>query len=255
MKLVDGKTGLILRLGAMIVALLAGQQAMAIGTRAGTSVENTATVDYRVGTVDQTAIDSNTVTFVVDRRVDFDLTPLGGALVPVTPGETGAFFDFLLTNDSNSELDFSLDLQQLVGGSVRSATDDADMQQVDYAVSENATRIMRDDQVVHHVTGVHCLTSLDELDRVLASERGHRIWLLGDLNMLSDESASFTPAMKSRLREIATPWHYLGHDLNTLVRRIDPHSPVPAYRTKEAARHRDGDRHVQVLDGLEARSR
>ena len=135
MKLVDGKTGLILRLGTMIVALLAGQQAMAIGTRAGTEVENTATVDYRVGTVDQTAIDSNTVTFVVDRRVDFDLTPLGGALVPVTPGETGAFFDFLLTNDSNSELDFSLDLTQLVGGSVRSSTDDADMQQVDYAVS------------------------------------------------------------------------------------------------------------------------
>jgi 4-amino-4-deoxy-L-arabinose transferase-like glycosyltransferase len=127
--------------------------------------------------------------------------------------------------------------------------------QVDYAVSEKATRIMRGDQVVHHVTGVRCLTSLDELDQVLASEREHRIWLLGDLNMLSDESASFTPAMKSRLREIATPWHYLGHDLNTLVRRIDADPPAPAYRTEEAARHHDGDRHVQAVDGLEARSR
>ena len=138
MKLLDGKLGLALRLGTMIVALLAGQQAMAIGTRAGTSVVNTATVNYRVGTVDQAPIDSNTVEFVVDRRVDFDLAPLGGALVSVTPGETDAFFDFLLTNDSNSELDFTIDLNQMVGGTVRGATDATDMATVDYAVSANS---------------------------------------------------------------------------------------------------------------------
>lgn len=138
MKLLNGKTGLALRLGAMIVALLAGQQAMAIGTSAGTSVVNTATVDYRVGTVDQTPVDSNTVEFVVDRRVDFDLTPVGGALVNVTPGETDAYFDFLLTNDSNSELDFTIDLAQMVGGLVRGSTDDTDMLVVDYAVSANS---------------------------------------------------------------------------------------------------------------------
>ncbi len=138
MKLVDGKIGLSLRLGAMIVALLVGQQAMAVGTRAGTSVVNTATVDYRVGTVDQTPIDSNTVEFVVDRRVDFDLTPQGGALVNVTPGETDAFFDFLLTNDSNSELDFTIDVTEMVGGLVRGATDNTNMLLVDYAVSANS---------------------------------------------------------------------------------------------------------------------
>lgn len=138
MKLVEGRIGLSLKVGAIIIALLAGQQAMAIGTRAGTSVVNTATVDYRVGAVDQTPIDSNTVEFVVDRRVDFDLTPLGGALVNVVPGETDAFFDFLLSNDSNSELDFTIDVTEMVGGLVRGATDDANMLTVDYAVSANS---------------------------------------------------------------------------------------------------------------------
>lgn len=138
MKLETRRVGLTLRLGAMIVALLTGQQAFAIGTRAGTEVENTATVNYRVATIQQTAIDSNTVTFVVDRRVDFDLTPLGGALVPVSPGQTDAFFDFLLTNDSNSELDFSMLLAQMVGGTVRGETDNGTMQTVDYAVSANS---------------------------------------------------------------------------------------------------------------------
>jgi len=99
---------------------------------------NTATVDYRVGTVDQAPIDSNTVEFVVDRRVDFDLAALGGALVTVTPGETNAYFDFLLTNDSNSELDFTIDVNEMIGGLVRGATDNTNMLTVDYAVSANS---------------------------------------------------------------------------------------------------------------------
>ncbi len=181
MKLVDGRIGLSLRLGAMIVALLVGQQAMAIGTRAGTSVVNTATVEYRVGTVDQTPIDSNTVEFVVDRRVDFDLTPLGGALVTVSPGETDAFFDFLLTNDSNSEVDFTIDLAQMVGGSVRGSTDDADMATVDYAVSANSVANGDTDPVRNGPQFV------DEL----AADDGIRIRVFGDaaLTMLNGEVA------------------------------------------------------------------
>jgi len=135
MKLVSRKTGLILRLGVLASALLFGQQAMAEGTRAGTSIENTATVDYEVAAVAQTQLSSNTVEFVVDRRVNFTLTELGGALVEVTPGVNDFFFDFLLTNTSNSDIDFIVTLAQLVGGTVRGETDDADMALVDYAVS------------------------------------------------------------------------------------------------------------------------
>ncbi len=137
MKLVDGKISLTLRLAAVATALLFGQQAMAIGTAAGTQVDNTVSVDYDVSGVDQTDLTA-TVSFVVDRRVDFDLTAMGGALVPVTPGQNDAFFDFMLTNDSNSPLDFNLLLTELVGGAVRTGTDDANMGAVDYAVSANS---------------------------------------------------------------------------------------------------------------------
>ena len=136
MKLVSGKTGLMLRLGVLVTAMLFAQQAMAEGTRAGTSIENTATVDYSVATVAQTQLPSNTVIFVVDRRVDFTLTEIGGALVNVTPGVNDNFVDFLLSNTSNSDIDFNVAFAQMSGGDVRiGQADDADMVTMDYAVS------------------------------------------------------------------------------------------------------------------------
>ena len=134
MKLVYGKTQRFVRLGVAVAALLFGQQAMAVGTAAGTVIDNTVTVDYEVNNVNQNDLNAS-VSFWVDRRVDFDLTLLGGALVPVAPGETDAFFDILLSNDSNSPLDFNLLLTQLDGDPVRASTDGANMQTVDYAVS------------------------------------------------------------------------------------------------------------------------
>ena len=134
MKVVNRKIGLILRLGAVVAALLLGQQAMAIGTDAGTSIDNTVNVDYDVGGIDQTDLTS-TVSFVVDRRVDFTLTQLGGALVPVIPGQNDAFFDLLLTNTSNSTLDFNLVLDQAGVVTVRGVPDTADMTAAEYAVS------------------------------------------------------------------------------------------------------------------------
>jgi len=137
MKLVSGKTGLLFRLGVLVTAMLFAQQAMAEGTRAGTSIENTATVDYSVATVAQTQLPSNTVIFVVDRRVDFTLSAMGVALVPVTPGVNDYFVDFLLTNTSNSVIDFNVALLQMVTGvEVRTGQDDdADMATFEYAVS------------------------------------------------------------------------------------------------------------------------
>ena len=134
MKVVNGNTGLMLRLGMTIAALMLGQQAMAVGTPAGTSIDNTVNVDYEVDGINQTDLTS-TVSFVVDRRVDFTLTPLGGALVDVIPGANDRFFDLLLTNTSNSPLDFNLLLTQLAGGTVRGVADTADMNAAEYAVS------------------------------------------------------------------------------------------------------------------------
>ncbi len=143
MKLFNVRTSLAFRLGALVAALLLGQQAMAEGTRAGTSIANTANVAYDVGTIPQTVIPSNTVTFVVDRRVDFTLEPIVPALEDVSPGEQNAWVDFRLTNLSNSELDFSLLLNQVASGQpVGPGSDGANLDNIEYAVSadlESAT--------------------------------------------------------------------------------------------------------------------
>ena len=129
-----GKLGLMFRLGALAGALLLGQQALAVGTAAGTDIDNTVTVDYDVNGIDQADLTSS-VSFVVDRRVDFTIDLVGGALVEVTPGENDAFFDLRLTNTSNSPLDFSIVLDQAGVTTVRGVADTADMDNAEYAVS------------------------------------------------------------------------------------------------------------------------
>ena len=128
------KPGLFLRLGAMAAVLLFGQQAMAVGTAAGQQIDNTVTVDYDVNGIDQTDL-TDSVSFVVDRRVDFTIDLVGGALVNVAPGQQDAFFDLRLTNDSNSPLDFSIVLDQAGVTTVRGVSDTADMDNIEYAVS------------------------------------------------------------------------------------------------------------------------
>jgi uncharacterized repeat protein (TIGR01451 family) len=142
MKIASNNTGLFFRLGVLATAMLFGQQAMAEGTRAGTSIANTATVDYVVNGVDQDEITSDpaTATFVVDRRISFTLTPdASDDLVTVTPGGAGYFVDFTLVNGSNDILDFTLVVAEVApsDGSIDvdgQGGDTADMGTLDYAV-------------------------------------------------------------------------------------------------------------------------
>ena len=138
MKLLDGKTGLVVRFGTLVVALLLGQQAMALGVAADTDIVNVATIDYDVGGIGQDPIstDPDDATFKVDRRVDFTLAPLVPALEGVAPGEPNAWVDFLLTNTSNSTLDFRLALDDLaIGLTVGGDTVDVLFADTEFAVS------------------------------------------------------------------------------------------------------------------------
>lgn len=80
-------------------------QAFAAGVDAGTTVSNTASVEYDVGGVAQDPVDSNTSTFVVDRKVDVLVVTDGPTTV--VPGTTRTL-TFTVTNKSNSPMDFSL---------------------------------------------------------------------------------------------------------------------------------------------------
>ena len=133
--------GLLGRLGITAVAMLLSQQALAVGTDPGVTVTNQATVSYQVGGNNQTPIDSNETSFLVDRRVDFTITQVGVGLTQVAPGDTDAFVEFIVTNISNGVLDFNLASAQLgsADGDVKGAgTTDSDVDMNNLRISVSA---------------------------------------------------------------------------------------------------------------------
>ncbi len=93
-----------------VVLLLAGaQQAQALGTTQGTNIANTATVDYAVGGVNQPDISSNTVSFLVDRRINLTVAEIGGTSTSVIPGSVGRVTTFTVSNSTNGVQDFRLE--------------------------------------------------------------------------------------------------------------------------------------------------
>jgi uncharacterized repeat protein (TIGR01451 family) len=79
--------------------------AFAQNTASGTTVTNTATVNYSVNAIAQTPIAAST-NFVVDTVVNLNVT--GGTTVNVTPGQTAAVTIYTVTNTSNATSNFTL---------------------------------------------------------------------------------------------------------------------------------------------------
>ena len=106
---------------AAIYGLTWSTSVLAVGTDAGTPINNTATVDYKVGGVDQTAINSPQTTFLVDQVVDFVVAEADGGNTTVGAGEQDAVARFTVTNTGNETQDFDLSVLDLVGGTVFNA--------------------------------------------------------------------------------------------------------------------------------------
>lgn len=107
-----------MKLSSLKLGLLAGlalgiaPAAFATGTDAGVTVSNTASVDFVVGGVNQPDVNSNTLNFLVDRRVLFTVAESGGAATQVVPGSSGQVLTFTVTNDTNGPIDIRLVAQQ-----------------------------------------------------------------------------------------------------------------------------------------------
>lgn len=101
-----------------LAMILASSPAYASGTSAGTTITNTATVNFQVGGVSQTAV-SGSDSFTVDRKVNLTTAEVGSATTSVSPGQTSAVTTFLVTNTSNATLDFNLAATQLSGGTAQ----------------------------------------------------------------------------------------------------------------------------------------
>jgi hypothetical protein len=126
---------------AAAVMLLGSSGAWALGTAAGTSIDNTASLSYSVGTVSQTDVSSNTDTFVVDKRIDFILTHEDNPKhVEVAPKQNDVQRQFKLTNQGNEKQDFTLSVSNLTGSEVYdSKTDNKDANNLEYSIDGGAT--------------------------------------------------------------------------------------------------------------------
>jgi uncharacterized repeat protein (TIGR01451 family) len=119
------------------VAVLGATPAFAAGTASGTSITNTATVNYQVGGVAQTAVNAS-VAFTVDRKINLTVAEVANVTTTVAPGQTAAVTTFTVTNTSNATLDIGLSVTQITGGTAsHGGTDNFDVTAPTMAVDTN----------------------------------------------------------------------------------------------------------------------
>ncbi|MFL6550322.1 MAG: hypothetical protein ACJ8OJ_16635 [Povalibacter sp.] len=107
----------------MISSFGAYQNAGAVGTPAGTSINNQASVSYSVGGVSQTPITSSVATFVVDNKIDLTVTALDTAPVVAFPNQQAVVATFTVTNTGNFTQSYRLTATDLNGVPVFSNPD------------------------------------------------------------------------------------------------------------------------------------
>lgn len=100
---------------ALLAALAVPVQATAAGTRAGSTISNTATASFDAGG-GSTTIDSNRVDLLVDELLDVTVDSSNPADVATTPGATGQVLTFSVTNTGNGVEDFALSTVANAGG-------------------------------------------------------------------------------------------------------------------------------------------
>ncbi|MDB5857405.1 MAG: conserved repeat domain [Ramlibacter sp.] len=125
-----------------VSALLAVGNAHAVGTLAGTTIGNKATLSYSVGAVVQTPIASAptgstngtgaTTTFVVDNKVNLTVTASDASPVNGVAGQSLVTATFVVSNTGNNTQDFALTTANLASGAgvtlgVTPYTDNFDM--------------------------------------------------------------------------------------------------------------------------------
>ena len=141
---------------AVLLSLLAGVQvAHATGTTAGTSVSNTATVNYNVGGVAQAPVTSAPTSFVVDNKIDLTVTEVGGVATTVVPGQTAAVLTYLVSNTGNSPEGYQLSASNLGGTVLFTRTDNADFAGYSVFVDSNANGVYN--------AGVDAAANIDSL--------------------------------------------------------------------------------------------
>lgn len=142
-----------------VLTLVTPYEAIADGTDSGTSITNRSTINYQVGGVAQTEIESSEggnstpgagngadTTFAVDNKVDLTVATIDVAAVTVNPGSTQAggiypVLEFTVTNDGNTDQDYALSATAVLTGDANAfaGTDAFDMSTVNIFVEDGTT--------------------------------------------------------------------------------------------------------------------
>ena len=113
----------------IVISAIGASAAQAAGTASGSTISNTATVNYSVGGVSQPSVSNTPTVFTVDRKVVFrvdETAPV--ATTTVAPGQSAAVTTFTVSNTSNATMDFGLAVTQPVGGTAaHGGTDNFDV--------------------------------------------------------------------------------------------------------------------------------
>jgi uncharacterized repeat protein (TIGR01451 family) len=171
------------------LGVLGAGPALATGTTAGSTITNTATVNYDVGGIAQTAINaSNNIT--VDRKITLTVAEVGSATTSVTPGATARVTTFTVTNTSNGTLDLGLTAAQLSGGSAaHGGTDTIDLTGLTAYVDSNSNGS-------YDAGTDQAVTYLDEI----AADASRTIFLVGTvpLSAVNGDVAGVTLVAQAR---------------------------------------------------------
>lgn len=140
MKTVMNRLSFLAKAGLAAALLVTGQQALGQDTLAGTTITNQASVSFSVNTIPQGSVLSNPYEFDVDRRVDFLITVDDDTLETISPNQAGLELRFVVENESNDTLDFSLVSRALAdteafgpGGSLTATGQAMDLESIEVA--------------------------------------------------------------------------------------------------------------------------
>lgn len=149
-------------------ALGVSHSAFAIGTAANTSITSRATVEYAVGGVTQTAIESSptgnstpglnagvNTAFVVDNKIDLTVNEVSGAAELVNPGQTNAVAAFRVTNTGNNTQGYQLAATNESGTTLFGNVDNIDTTNLRTFVDSNNNGV--------YDAGVDTATNVDSL--------------------------------------------------------------------------------------------
>ena len=166
--------------------------AFAVGTSAGTDIDNFATIVYNVGGVPQTAIPSNTTSFKVDQVVDLTVVEADSVDTVVGAGQLDAVARFTVTNTGNATQDFALTIADLTGGTVLGNTDTIDAVALTIVIDANGDDL--------YDAGDTVVNFIDALD----ADATVSVFILGDIPAGAAASAAANIELTATVHKTGT---------------------------------------------------